>query len=230
MRARGRLGYAGYAECLRTIAFGGGQATWKTIADDNKVNRTTAGRFCQCLNDLRIIHVSGWVNTGIDNRSRIPAYALGDQPDAPHPNNTPRPRKNKRTESSELIAFASVIHALQDDSHNGKSLAETTGIFPRATRQLLKALHAAKLVYIAEWEVRPQFGAGYPLYFFGMGKKDAKKPAPIPQAELTRQWNEVRKRKRRDIKLMRGIVTGTSGDRRTALYRRQAQPQAGAAA
>ncbi len=221
MRGRGRLGYAGYATCLKTIAFGGGLVTWKAIAETHNVNRVTASRFCHALNDLRIIHIAAWVKTGDDNRSRIAAYALGDRPDAPHPTAAPRPRKNKRTESIELLQFAAAIRAIQDDSHNGVTLAEAVGMYPRAARAFLKAMHAAKLAYIAEYHDRGEAGAGYPLYAFGINRRDAKKPAPIPQEELTRRWNEVKRRLRADTKLMRGLVTGANGDRRTSPYRRQ---------
>jgi hypothetical protein len=159
------------------------------------------------------------VKTGDDNRSRIAAYALGDEPDAPHPTAAARPRKNKRAESIELVQFAVAIRAVQDQPHNGLTLAEATGMYPRAARAFLKAMHAAKLAYVAEYQDRGEAGAGYPLYAFGLSERDAKKPAPIPQAELTRKWNEVRKRLRAETKLMRGLVTGANGDRRTAPYR-----------
>ena len=229
MRGRGRLGYAGYAACLKTIAFGGGLVTWKAIAETHNVNRVTASRFCHALNDLRIIHIAAWVKTGDDNRSRIAAYALGDEPDAPHPAAAPRPRKNKRAESIELVQFAAAIRAVQDDAHNGVTLAEATGMYPRAARHFLKAMHSAKLVHITEYQDRGEAGAGYPLYQFGINRRDAKKPAPIPQEELTRRWNEVKKRLRADTKLMRGIVTGANGDRRTTPYRRALEAEGAAA-
>lgn len=225
MKTRGRLGYVGYVECLRTIAFGGGHVTWKDIAADHNVNRVTASRFCHALNDLRIIHIAGWRKTGEDNRSRIATYALGDERDVPHPADAARPRKNKRAESIELVQFAAAIRAIQDEAHNGVTLAESTGMYPRAARTFLKAMHAAKLAYIAEYQDRGESGAGYPLYAFGMNRRDAKKPAPIPKQELTRRWNTVKKRLRADTKLMRGIVTGTNGDRRTAAYRNAAVQQ-----
>jgi len=225
MRKRGRLGYAGYVACLKTIAFGGGLVTWKAIAEAHNVNRVTASRYCHALNDLRIIHIAGWVATGDDNRSRIAAYALGDKPDAPHPGTAARPRKNKRAESIELVQFAAAIRAVQDEAHNGVTLSEATGMYPRAARAFLKAMHAAKLAYIAEFHDRGEAGAGYPLYAFGLNRRDAKKPAPIPQDVLTQRWNAIKRRLRADTKLMRGIVTGANGDRRTAPYRRIAETE-----
>ena len=219
MRRRGRLGYAGYAACLKTIVDGAGLATWRTVAEKNDVSKNTAVRLCHVLNDLRIIHVAGWVTPGENHRSRVAGYALGDLPDAPHPTNMPRKRANKRTESVELLTFAHAMRALQGDTHNGKSLAEAVGLYPRAARSLLAALHKARIIYIAEYQDRGEAGYGYPLYAFGLNKRDAKKPPPIPDSELIRAWNEVRKNRRAQAKLMHGIVTGANGDRRTSPYR-----------
>ena len=162
-----------------------------------------------------------WLKTGSENRSRIPGYALGNKPDAPHPTGNPRPRKDKRTESSELLAFASAIRALQDEPHHGVSLAEATGIYARAARLLMQALHRVRLAYIAEWHDRGAAGHGAPMYLFGVDEKDAKKPAPIPMHELTKTHNDRRNKRIADAKLMRGMVTGFNGDKRTATYKRR---------
>lgn len=221
MKGRVRIGQAGYAACLKTIAFGGGQATWKTVAEANSLSRQTARDFCHALNDLRVIHIAGWERTGQDNRSRVAAYAIGDEPDAPYPGTARRPRKSHRTGSVEIITFANAIKALQSDHHHGVSLSDATGLYPRAARNLLRALHQAKLVYVAEYQDRKSAGCGAAMYAFGVNQRDTKKPAPIPQVELNRRWNEVKKRLRADTKLMRGLVTGANGDRRTSPYRRQ---------
>lgn len=221
MRQRGRLGYAGYAECLKTIARGDGTATWRTVAEVNDINRMTATRLCHALNDLHIIHIAGWAFGVADGRSRIPCYALGDEPDAPHPTGNPRKRGNKRAESSEILAFVSAIEAMQDSPHHGVSLAEATGIYPRAARHLMQALHRAGLAYIAEWDDRGTAGHGAPMYAFGMGRKDVKKPAPITEAALNRKWSDLKMKRAADAKLMRGLVLGFNGDKRTATYKQR---------
>ena len=221
MRKRGRLGYAGYAECLKTIAVSDGKATWRTVSEVNNINRVTATRLCHALNDLHVIHIAGWAFGVADGRSRIPCYALGDEPDAPHPTGNPRKRGNKRAESSEILAFVSAIEAMQDSPHHGISLAEATGIYPRAARHLMQALHRAGLAYIAEWDDRGVAGHGAPMYAFGMGRKDVKKPAPISEAELNKKWSGLKMKRAADSKLMRGLVTGFNGDKRTAPYRQR---------
>ena len=221
MKPRVRIGCTGYATCLGAIAFGGGQATWQAVAEAAGITRATAGEWCHTMNDLRVIHVTGWVKTGMDNRSRTATYGLGDGPDAPYPGTATRPRKNRRADSVEMLTFAHAIKALQEDSHHGLSLSKVTGMYPRAARRLIKALHKKKLAYIAEYHDRGAAGLGHPMFAFGLSMRDVKKPAPIPQAQLNREWNEVKRRLRADTKLMRGLVTGANGDRRTSPYRRQ---------
>lgn len=218
MKKHARLGHAGYVGCLAVIAFGRGEATWHDVAKKMDVERMTALRVLHVFNDLRLIHVSGWTSKAGDARNRTACYALGDAPDVAPACGAPRPRRNKRADSIELLMFASLIRAVQAAPHNGVTLHKETGVSLRAGRSFLKALHAHRLGYIAEYEDRGSAGAGFPLYAWGPRKRDAVKPAPIPAKELERYWNEVRNQRRAAAKLLRGMVAGYS-DRRSSTYR-----------
>lgn len=210
-----RIGMAGYAALLKTIAHGKGLATWRTLAEVNGVSRGTAALFVYAMNDFGIIRICGWATPGVNGRSLTPCYELGDAPGVPHPN--ARRRANKRTKSSELLAFATAVKALQDEPHHGKSLHEVCGIWPRTCRHLMYALHDAKLAYIAEYDDRGSAGNGAPMYAFGVNCEDLDRPDPRSDAEI----NAARKKRTATAKIMRGVVTGFNGDKRTAPYRQR---------
>ena len=211
-----RLGQAGYVKCLRVIALGGGKTTQHTLRASTKINRNTAIRFCHCLHDLRLIHVAGW---DVSGRYPMPQYALGDGEDAPHPTGKPRPRQNKRGMSIELVSFTNMVRAIQAMPQHGRGLHLETGVSERTTRVFLKAMHAARLAYIAEFEDRGPAGAGAALYAFGLRKRDAVKPEPISRAEQHRRQTAMRQRRRADIRAHSAVVNGWT-DRRNSTYRR----------
>ena len=217
-----RLGTVGYVRCLKVIAAGNGKVTQHVLRDAAKISRTGAIRFCHCLHDLRIIHVAGWDTAG---RYPMPQYALGDEPDAQHPTGKPRPRANKRGASIELVAFASMIRAIQLLPHHGRSLQAETGISPRTTGLFLRAMHEARLAYIAAWEDRGQAGAGAPMYALGFRKRDLPKPQPLSRDEQNRRKTAMRSKRRADRRVISALVNGWA-DKRSATYRKLLQAQA----
>lgn len=217
-----RIMGAGYAKALRVIVDGG--ATWREVGAAVGVERITAQTLCRGFHRQQLTHISAWKVGEGDARNRAPIYAFGPGEDVPWPAGD-RPVMNKRT-PPELLAFCALVKELMLDAYHGKGMADTIGGTPRTVRNHIRELHKLKLAYIAGYDDRSVAGTGYPLFAWGPGKSDKPKPKPIPKRELWNHHNAVRSARRKQSKVLHGLVTGRSLDGRSnrSLNRLPVQP------
>ena len=168
-----RLSWPGYSKVI-ALMIRQGSIDWTDIVRRGWVSqRYSAAALLFDLRQLRLAHIDDWVHDA-DKRSRRPRYAFGEGVDAPCPG--PARQRKRLAPRPELIIMANIIRALMTEPHNGKTLAEATGLHSRAARAAIRALRAESLVYIESYQDRGRIGHGYPLYKWGPGQQDAGKP------------------------------------------------------
>lgn len=203
-RARGqRLLYAGYAEVLKLVV--DGSATWQSIAAALSLGRSGAQGLLNRMVDACLIHEAAWQPVHTYRTTYTPIYAFGEGTTLAWPGKGKRPMRRLRPAPVELLTFITAIKALQSDTYNAVRLAEQTGMGKRSAQRLLKKLHALRLIFIDEFEERPQGGHGYPLYAWGPNRADMTKPAPMDKRLLSTAWARVNYARQRDVRLL-GLV------------------------
>jgi len=217
-----RFTATGYAHALAVSVAGG--ATWHTVAAAMQTERMTAQRICNAFHRTGLTHIVGWHVVNGNARARTPIYAFGTGDDVQWPGGGRKQTRNRTP--IELLTFANTIKALMIESHLGTTLAEEVGCSPRRARETIAALKSHGLVYIAEYELRENGGTGFPLYAWGPGKADKRKPKPKTKSELYSRHNAIKSQRRAFTKLMRGLATGKPQDGRTARFQ---QPELEAA-
>lgn len=202
-----RLLHSGYVPALALLV--AGPVKWTDLCTALGWSRGTVQRLLHCLHAQGLTYIHSYGISGADRRSRCPIYAFGSEPDAPNPS-PPRPRRETRPPPIEALTFCHAIKALMAEPHHGRGLSDATGLSPRTAQQLIRTLRAAGLIYIAEYQPRPTAGNGYPLFSWGPGMPDKRKPAPVSKRKLWVKHNAIRSRRNEQAKLLRLMVTGTT--------------------
>ncbi len=194
--------WTGYAKILRMLV--DGRVTWRHLADGLQVaRRESSHTILYGLRAAGMAHIAGWEMDG-DARSRRPAFAFGPGPDVPWPGG--ERHRSRKAPPSELLAFIVAVRSLMDEPRHGKGLAKLTGQAPSTARRVIKALHAERLVYIDHYDDRERAGAGYPLYAWGPGEPDAKKPRPQSNRALQRKHAAYRRTLNATANLLHAIA------------------------
>lgn len=222
LKAGQRYTATGYAHALAVIVAGG--ATWHTVAAAMQTGRMTAQIICRAFHRAGLTHIAGWHIPDGNVRARAPIYAFGEGVDVEWPGGG---RKQTRNRSPiELLTFCNTIKALMSDTFCGKSLSAEVGSGNHRALKTLAALKRHRLIYIAEYEVRSNGGAGFPLYAWGPGKKDRQKPTPLSQKDINKRHNDIRGHRRATFKLMHGLATGKSLDGRVTRFQQPEMAEA----
>lgn len=202
---------SGYATVLRLVVDHPG-STWLDIADRANCGRVSVQTMLHHLVDAEILHEAAWAQRRVNVRSVwMPTYAIGEGgPLLSWPGEGERKRRKRTPPPVELLTFIHAVRALQADSHGRASLAEVTGLSPRTAGNLLRQMHALRLIYIDEYPPRPVNGPCYPVYTWGIDMKDAKRPAPISKRELWTQWNRIRTQRRRGAEMLGLLAAETN--------------------
>lgn len=198
-----RLLHAGYAQVLRHVVDGG--VTWIKLHEQMGLCRTSSQKTLAYLRDQQLAHVGEWQARKVGMRiERTPVFVFGSGEDAPWPGaGKPRPRKPQRT-PVELLTFCCAIKALMREPFMGNGLADETGMCHRTALSLIRRLHALRLAYIEDYD-RREVGAGYPLWRFGVDRKDKPKPRPMSKREIWNKHNAIRDKLRAQARLL-GIL------------------------
>lgn len=198
-----RLHWSGYAKIMRLLV--DGQVSWPTVNEAcNIERRETTHRILYKLRASGLAHIAAWEMDNGDARSRRPAFTFGPGVDVPRPGG--ERYRGRGTPAPEMLAFIVAVRALQDEPLHGKGLADLTGQIPRTARNLLKALHAERLVHIDHYQDRGRFGAGAPLYAWAPGEPDAKKPRPQTLKALWTKRNNYRATRNATARVMRALA------------------------
>lgn len=92
-----------------------------------------------------------------------------------------------------LVATATLCHALVSGEHTVAQLSEITGMTRHAVARWLKILHSKKLVHICEWR---KIGHVWTrVWAWEFDARDAVKPARKTPTELCRQTRQNRRYK-----------------------------------
>lgn len=174
------IGFAGYASVL---------ACTKTARTDLEVSEITGIRHAQTRRllkqflSLRLIHRVGWQKRphGLD----APIYLIGPGENAPASltvDGRPMPYADHRHRlQARVVAFASLIHALEDPMTLGE-LERQSGIVGGRLSDLTRhLLHPdIRLIHVCAWQRRDGAPGGAPMRVmrYGPDMPDARRPRP----------------------------------------------------
>lgn len=210
-RKGSRLMGVGYCKIMARIHRGG--ASWIEVAAETGCTRLSAQSILNDMEQLGLIHVAEWrrVPRGKHWTQAIKVYALGEVESAPWPGVGAPKARTKTQPAPEVVAFASLVRALQIEPLHKEGAAVETGMARRSVQQIVREMHRLRLVRIAEYDLRPRSGYGYPMFEWSPGgKPDAKKPKPLNRREHWDKHNAERAARGAQAKLMRQIVLGSS--------------------
>lgn len=196
-RKNQRLSMAGYADVLRAVV--DGPVTQREVVERAGIAKTNAWRILGTLHHMRVIHISAWVAR--PRSPYMPAYGIGDKPDAPMPTTRPNgkacevmaaPKSAPSRLSAEVIGFAALVRALEQPASVAE-LEAATGIFERTIRNAIGRMRELGLVFIADWE-RRAYGGGLPIanYQWGIGQRDKPRLQPLGRQRAQRRYRESR--------------------------------------
>lgn len=194
-----RLANEGYAAILAMIVKG--PTCWRDVEAAHGWSRTAIHGAMFDLLDAGLVHIAAWTHDS-DWRSARPKMVFGPGEDAPGPAR----RRKRMSPRPGCVPFVNAVRAMMIEPHNGVTLAGVTGQVPRAARGTIRALHRAGLVHIDHYHDRGAAGAGYPLYAWGPGLPDARKPRPKPTRALTRRHNKERRAREASIAVMHALA------------------------
>jgi hypothetical protein len=180
-----RGGWIAYARILRTVI--DMQPTMNELAEAHSIGQEAARQIVRRMLGLGLVHI-GSTKPG---RKGPPVacwhFGPGD--------NAECARYAPMRPNSELIAFASMVKALQERQHSARTLAAATGTHEERTILFLRCLREElRLVYVSSW-VRSRINGGATptaFHMFGIDEKSVPRPAPVPKSDVDRLY---RKRK-----------------------------------
>lgn len=155
-----RIGTVGYARILAAMP-----GTCEQIAGKTGVNIHTVQRLTQQMNRLGVAHRQSLVS---GHRCKLAVWQAGPGESVP---GLHVPAKS--APQSQMIAFASMIRAIQEPS-SVVEIKEETGLDHRTIREAIKILRAAKLAHIGGWI--PNRGNGTMCFKWGRGPDKPKPP------------------------------------------------------
>lgn len=198
-----RLLWNGYAKIIRLMI--DKPVSWVEVcAHANIARRESAHKILYGLKYAGLCYIIDWDMDNADARSRRPVFAWGKGSDVPWP--TGERKRKRRVAPTELLAMIVAIRALMEDPQNGKMLVLKTGTVPRTARNILRALHAYRLIHIDHFQDRGTCGAGYPLFLWGPDQPDAIKPRRQSERVLWTKHNHYRKVRNATANLMHVIA------------------------
>lgn len=209
-------GHGVYADVLRAVVDGG--CTWRDVSSRSGLETTTARRVLHVMEDMGLIHVADYRRVAAGIRTELLAvYAFGRGERAPWPGDG-RPRRHGRITRPkvELVSFVHAIRVLMAGPHLGKTLAEETGLSPNTCSALLRKLHALRLIYISEYQERALSGLGYPMYEWGPGERDVKKPAPLTDKQLWDKHNAIKRQRKAHLAALHALAANSSNFEKVA--------------
>lgn len=198
-RKRGqRIGWAGYADILRTLQLR--PSTTAEVGALVGIEPINAQVVLRRMRHARLIHVQAWQPTPGSNARAVSVWAAGHAPDAPYPNGKPQQAKASNNISSQLIAFASIVRALEM-AITVADLAKATGVNACHLYRLLRHMRRIGLARVADWGGN----RGKPAAMWELGNAPcAPRPRPIPEAVTrAKYWAtfSARRRMKRAIQL-----------------------------
>ena len=189
-----RLGLCGYAVILRQLQLE--QLTSRGVSEAFHLGILSTRLLLGRMLDLGLVYRPNWIRERARG-SFVPVWSAGSLPCAATPHGASGVKRVNLTAwnaKPELVAFASVVRALQHPSslHN---LVEQTGISFQHVSRLIRHCCAIGLVRVEDWEFERGTTA-QPVY--GLGSAPGKPKPPIQ----SRREIEQRYRQRRDAKTM----------------------------
>ena len=185
---------------------------------------TKSGEILRGFHELGLTYVLEWVMPSEHAGPYMPRYATrlrGDEVDAPHPTGAAK-RRGKYRPSANLIAFGSLIRALQEAVEQPATchdLAETTGLCLGSVQDFVRAgIHEdVRMLYVGDHLPRTERlrGDWIRCYAFGFRKADKARPARKPVQQVWRDQNQREKERRDQLRMVR-ITAGTYRRRRPA--------------
>jgi hypothetical protein len=184
-------GWRRYAQILRELATE--PRTTQDLTAMSGCGKDGLRYAIRSMHALRLIHICRWAAR--PRAVPTPVWALGEGDDAPAPKVKETGKASRhcmfaadRRPKPNVIAFASIVHALSEPSTLAQVLEET-GTNIGSTRVIIQVLRSLKLVRIHGWEPR-KFIGGTPArrFVFAVDKNDAQRPKRLSECERSKRY------------------------------------------
>lgn len=147
-------------------------------------------RLLKGMHGLGLVHIERWTDTR-KHTVALACYRLGYGEDMPTPltfkgiaSTHAAADTSRLRPSSTLIAFASIVRALQQRPYSRSALTAAVGLNDSNFGKVVRHLHDLRLIHIALW-MRGRSGPFVPYYSWG-DRRDAPKPEPIKTSAYSR--------------------------------------------
>jgi len=155
-----------------------------------------------------LVHIGGWAK---DSHGRhMPVWFAGRVEDAPKPARQtgkpakPRP-KAKIQNRPNLMAFESVVRAMESQPHTRKMLAQESGLHHTVINRLVRYMHDKGLIRVADWD-RDLARVPVEMFVMADGEKDKPRPRPQSLVELNRKKHTALKARREMLSFIRALA------------------------
>lgn len=207
-----RPGLRGWPLYSRVLA-----AIWRqpmtavNLAESARITVCNARFIMRRMRDLGLVHIQSWARKY--HALPVAVWSFGCDADAPMPPS----RKGRRINHSstkakrlkpraDLIAFAAMVNAMQDEPRTAKDLSEIAGTNRGYTKMTLNKMRDVGLVHIGDWERR--IGAGTPsaMYQLGLDKPDVPRPKLEPRKLMLRRVRKANAARAEQVMMLRALA------------------------
>lgn len=196
MKRPGRRGWTDYANVLRVVMDHPG--TTSEIAARIGIARNSARKTLNGMRDAGLIFERAWrpcepTSTG---QRLLQAVWSTQGPPAPRPSALLLQPAAPATRMPQLSRFCRAIAALMQGALSAADLADAAGANVNNLRPLLRHLVGVlRLVCIEDWRQRTRCGWPVPIYRWGPGRRNARRPKPLREVEAWRKQHAIRQQR-----------------------------------
>lgn len=192
---KGRCGYVDYARMLRAVV--DGPITTRELAHRCGLRVDRLRKTLLLMASMGIIFEVALRPGSRGNQAEVVWGAYG-------PPSPARARGGKPGVMSEVPRFCRLVHALMaaDGGLSVHELSEASGISLSALRPVLREFLRLKLVFVRSWRRSITPGRPTALLAWGVDRRSANRPAPIPAPELWKRYKEMRARRLESANLL----------------------------
>jgi len=182
--------------------------TNKAIEPVLRLDRNATKALMAQMHLRELVHVGSWEKDHLGRH--FPVWHAGRGEDATKPARVtgkpakPRP-KAKIQNRPNLMAFESVVRAMEAQPHTRKMLAQESGLHSTVINRLVTYMHGKGLIRVADWD-RDLARVPVEMFIMADGQKDKPRPRPQSLAELNRKKHNALKARREMLSVIRALA------------------------